>query len=73
MEFPVVFVFGLEISKESNIILWNIQELSFVLSGNSRGKVKKIENSTRFIKKVYPVTPPPPVWIFSGIVSIFEI
>ena len=36
-----VFVFGLGISKGSNTILWNIQGLSFVLSGICRGKVKK--------------------------------
>ena len=40
VEFPGVFVFGLGISKGSNTILWNIQGLSFVLSGISRGKVK---------------------------------
>ena len=36
VEFPGVFVFGLGISKGSNTILWNIQELS----GIYRGKVK---------------------------------
>ena len=41
VEFPGVFVFGLGIFKGSNTILWNIQWLSFVLSGISRGKVKK--------------------------------
>ena len=41
VEFPGVFVFSLGISKGSNTILWNIQELSFVLTGISRGKVKK--------------------------------
>ena len=38
--FPEVSVFGLGISKGSNTILWNIQELSFVLSEISSGKVK---------------------------------
>ena len=41
LEFPRVFVFGLGISKESNTMFWNIQGLSFALSGISRGKVKK--------------------------------
>ena len=40
VEFPGVFVFGLGVSKGSNTILWNIQGLSFVLSGISRCKVK---------------------------------
>ena len=35
------FVFGVGISKVSITILWNIQGLSFVLSGISRGKAKK--------------------------------
>ena len=57
VEFPAlgVFVFGLGISKVSNTILWNIQGLSFVLSGISRGKVRK--NSRGVSKKVYPQTP----------------
>ena len=38
--FPEVFVFGLGISNGSNTILWNIQELSSVLSEISSGKVK---------------------------------
>ena len=42
VEFPGIFVFGLGISEGSNTILWNIQGLSFVLSGISRGKEKKI-------------------------------
>ena len=41
VEFPRVFVFGLGISMGSNTILWNIQGMSFALSGISRGKVKK--------------------------------
>ena len=41
VEFPKVFVFGLGTSKGSNTILWNIQGLSFVLSGIYRGKLKK--------------------------------
>ena len=41
VEFPRVFVFGLGIYKGSNTILWNIQGLSFVLSGISWGKVKQ--------------------------------
>ena len=36
-----IFVFGLDISKGSNTILWNIQGVSFALSGICRGKVKK--------------------------------
>ena len=40
VEFPEVFVFGLGILNESNTRLWNIQGLSFVLSGIFRGKVK---------------------------------
>ena len=57
VEFPAlgVFFFGLGISKESNTILWNIQGLSFVLSGISRGKERK--NSRGGFKKVYPQTP----------------
>ena len=38
--FRVVFVFGLGNSKGSNAVLWNIQELSFLLFGISMGKVK---------------------------------
>ena len=41
MEFTGVFIFGLETSKGSNTILWNIQGLSFVLSGIFRLKVNK--------------------------------
>ena len=41
VEFPRVFVFGLGIYKGSNTILWNIQGLSFVLSGISWGKVRQ--------------------------------
>ena len=65
VEFPAlgVFVFGLGISKESNTILWNIQGLSFVLSGISRGKERK--NSRGGFKK--SISSDPPVWIFSGI------
>ena len=38
VEFPGVSVFGLGIPKKgSNINLWNIQGLSFVVSGFSRG------------------------------------
>ena len=64
MEFPGVFVFGLGISKGSKTILWNIQGLSFVLSGICRGKVKKVKNARggqKFISSA------PLVWIFSGI------
>ena len=43
VEFPGVLVFGLGISKGSNTILWNIQRLSFNLSGIPRGKVKKLK------------------------------
>ena len=32
VEFPRVFVFGIGISNGCNTILWNIQQLSFVLS-----------------------------------------
>ena len=58
VEFPGVFDFGLGISKGSNTILWNIQGLSFVLSGISRGKVKKMKNPKggfqKSIKKFHP-------------------
>ena len=47
------FVFGLGISKRSNTNLWNIQGLSFVMSGISWGK-KEIKNSREVFKKVYP-------------------
>ena len=53
VELPGVFVFGLGISKWSNTILWNIQGMSYVLSGISRGKVKKVRNSRGVFKKVY--------------------
>ena len=48
-----------------------ISRLSYVLSGTSRGKVKKWEIPGGFSKKVYPQPhpPPPPVWIFSGIAN----
>ena len=45
MKFPGVLAFVLGISKGSDAILWNFQGLSFVLSGISRGKVKKLKNS----------------------------
>ena len=51
VDFPRVFVSGLGISKGSNTILWNIQELNFVLSGISRSSVKKIKIQGRFSKK----------------------
>ena len=55
VEFPRVFVFGLGISMGSNTILWNIQGMSFALSGISRGKVKKWKiPGRRVFKKVYP-------------------
>ena len=62
VEFPAlgVFVFGLGISKESNTILWNIQGLSFVLSGISRCKERK--NSRGGVQK--SISSNPPVWIF---------
>ena len=41
VEFPGIFVCGLGISKGSNTTWWSIQGLSFVLSGISRGNVKK--------------------------------
>ena len=56
--------FGLGISKGSNTILWIIQGLTFLLSGISRGIVKKMKNSRVVFKKMYPN---PPVWIFSRI------
>ena len=65
VEFPGVFVFGLGISKGSNTILWNIQGLSFVLSGISRCKVKKWKIPGKFSKKY--ILNSPLVWIFSGI------
>ena len=62
VEFTGFFVFGLWISKAYNTILRNIQELSFVLSGISRAKVKKWKipgGSKKYILN-------PPVWIFTG-------
>ena len=58
VEFPAlgVFVFGLGISKEYNTILWNIQGLSFVLSGISRCKERK--NSRGGGSKKYILKPP---------------
>ena len=60
--FPEVFVFGLGISKGSNTILWNIQELRFVLFEICRGKVKKFKTQVSFQKSISS-TPPPP-WKF---------
>ena len=55
-----VFVFGLGISKGSNTILWNIQGLSFVLSGICRGKVKNEKfQRGRFQKSSYILNRPP--------------
>ena len=57
VEFPGVFVFCLGVPERSNSILWNIQGFSFVLSGISKGKVKKWEISGgggEGFKKVYP-------------------
>ena len=74
MDFPGVFVFDLGISKGFNTILWNIQGLSFALSGISWGKVKKKRKNPWWsggggwgFEKVY-LQPLLPVWIFSGIV-----
>ena len=62
VEFPGVSVFGLGIPKKgSNINLWNIQGLSFVVSGFSRGsqpKVNKMKNSSGGIQKSISSTPP---------------
>ena len=46
--------------------------LSFVLSGISRGNVKKMKNSRGGgAKKVDPHSPPsPPIWILSGIAHL---
>ena len=52
MEFTGVLVFGIGISEGSNTILWNFQRWSFVLSGISRGKVKKRKNSWGFQKNI---------------------
>ena len=41
VEIPRVLVFGFGISKVSYTSLWNFQGWSLVLSGISRGKVKK--------------------------------
>ena len=41
VEYPGIFAFDLQISKGCNTILWKTQGLSFVLSGISRGKVKR--------------------------------
>ena len=64
VEFPEVFVFGLGILNESNTRLWNIQGLSFVLSGIFRGKVKKLKIPGGFQKSTSST---PLVWISSGI------
>ena len=60
VKFPGVFVFGLGISKGSDIILWNIQGLRFALSWISRGKVKKWKIPGAFSKKYILNCPPPP-------------
>ena len=57
VEFPGFFVFALGISKESCTILRNIPGLTFVLSGISRGKVKKWKIPGVLFKKVYPQPP----------------
>ena len=52
--------------------------LSFVLSGISRGNVKKKKFQGGGVKKVYPHSPPPPppltpnldIWILSGIAHL---
>ena len=49
--FKELWWLGLAIPKESNAILWDFQGWSFVLSGISRGKVKKLKNSRGFSKK----------------------
>ena len=51
VDFPRVFVFGLGIFKGSNTVLWNMQELNFVLSRISRSSVKKIKIQGKFSKK----------------------
>ena len=51
-EFPGVFTFGIGISMGYNAILWNFEGWSSVLSGTSRGKVKKERNSRVFSKKL---------------------
>ena len=68
-----VFAFGLGISKGSNTILWNIQELRCVFSGSSRDKVKKWKvlgevSKTHILLNITPFPPAPPpapptVWI----------
>ena len=61
VEFPGVFVFGLEISKGSNTILWSIQGLRIVLSGICRGKVKNENFHGGWgLSKKYILNPPPP-------------
>ena len=62
VEFSGVFDFGLGFSKGSNTILWNIQELRFVLFEICRGKVKKFKTQVSFQKSISS-TPPPPLEI----------
>ena len=61
VEFPGVFVFGLEISKGSNTILLSIQGLRIVLSGICRGKVKNENFHGGWgLSKKYILNPPLP-------------
>ena len=68
MEFSGVLVFALGVSKGSNTILWNFQGWSFVLSGISRSKEKKI-NSKGFSKK-YVLNSPCLVFSQNGPMSV---
>ena len=63
VELPLISVFGLEISKGSKHNFVEYQELSCVLSGISRGKVKN-KFQVGFQKSISLT---PPVWTFSGI------
>ena len=66
VEFPGVFVFCLGIPERSNSILWNIQGFSFVLSGISKGKVKKWEISGGGGGGQKGISSIIKAWIFSG-------
>ena len=61
------FFLALEFLRDlGNRIVWNIQALSFVLSGISRDHVKEYEKFCGSFHKSISSTPPA-VWCFSGI------
>ena len=58
VDFLWVLVFGLEIPKECNIILWNFKRWSFILSKISNSKVMSLK-IPGFFKNICPQVPPP--------------